>query len=65
MSETETKKTITPIDQLTAAHNYLEEQACRKARALLESYRQSADLNAVERAQRAQQAITKAAQESR
>lgn len=54
--ETENKG-VTPIDVATAMSEYLKTEERKRAQALLDSYRRSADLTACERIQRADKAL--------
>lgn len=55
--ESNQSKELTALDVATAVNSYIREQKRKRAQALLDSYRQSADLGAVERAQRADKAL--------
>ena len=55
--ESNQSKELTALDVATAMSEYLKTEERKKAQALLDSYRQSADLGAVERAQRADKAL--------
>lgn len=55
--ESNQSKELTALDVATAVNSYIKAQERERAQALLNSYRQSADLGAVERAQRADKAL--------
>lgn len=55
--ESNQSKELTALDVATAVNSFLKARERERAQALLNSYRQSADLGAVERAQRADKAL--------
>lgn len=54
-------KTMADLDKATAMHQYLKEQERKKAKQILEAYRQADDKNALERAVILKRAINKPA----